>query len=93
MAGRGGGIMKPSTTDKGGSLKYLTVYGGSDKCYDVATKILRTLPQAINNDRSIKKKMLSTSASTFITQTESHETKCYGGIAERMNFSCLCLLN
>ena len=52
-AGRAGGIMKPSTTDKGGALKNTTYFTGrSGKCYDVATKILRT-PQAINNDRSL----------------------------------------
>ena len=36
--------MKPSTTDKGDHQKTKYFTGGSDKSYDVATKILRTPP-------------------------------------------------
>ena len=46
--------MKPSNSDKGGSKNTKNFTGGSGKCYDVATKILRT-SQAINNDRSLLK--------------------------------------
>ena len=54
---KGDQTIKPSTTHKGGSLKYSKLYGVSGKCYDVATKILRTpSPQAINNDRSLQQR-------------------------------------